>query len=344
MAKIDQRAWKRIESFLENRSFAGFTSKHLFIMTFIKKGWGQDIAALSNMAEAIQLRQKVGLIDEDIARNLLTETLARAQHRTVSPYKHAISNKTKLGHHGYYLEHLNLILGIAIAAGAEIEQELNLKISKHLSDLSLAEKNAHAPLMPRVKMRWSADQAAILKSLWICDQNHSTNFYGGPSEKWLNYMKTKMTHPETGLFETEAMRVKRYSKQPRGCSLSYMIHYMASFAETEASEQWSLYKRHMKKKCFGLYGFREYLPTYEGKWTPDSGPIIGGIGVAATGLGLKTATTLKDQETREKLKKSLDKILSVCWLLQPIPGVKKVTALGTDVLASSVYANGLNKD
>jgi len=146
-------------------------------------------------------------------------------------------------------------------------------------------------------MRWSADQAAILKSLWLCDQNHSTDFHREPSERWLDHMKSQMTHSETGLFETDAMRAKRYSKQPRGCSLSYMIHYMASFAEPIAKEQWSLYKKHMGKHFFGLYGFREYLPTYRGKWTPDSGPIIGGIGVASTGLGMKAAASVDDLVT-----------------------------------------------
>lgn len=76
-----------------------------------------------------------------------------------------------------------------------------------------------------------------------------------------------------------------------------MIHYMASFAEPIAKEQWSLYKKHMGKHFFGLYGFREYLPTYRGKWTPDSGPIIGGIGVASTGLGMKAAASVDDLVT-----------------------------------------------
>ena len=39
------------------------------------------------------------------------------------------------------------------------------------------------------------------------------------------------------------------------------------------------------KTRLGLTGFREYLPSYAGKWTPDSGPIVGGVGIAATGLG-----------------------------------------------------------
>ena len=44
---------KTVLGFLEEANFTGFTQEHLFIKRFIKKAWGQDIAALSNMAEAI---------------------------------------------------------------------------------------------------------------------------------------------------------------------------------------------------------------------------------------------------------------------------------------------------
>ena len=45
--------FEKIKRFLLKDDFNGFTSDDLFIMQFIKKGWGQDIAALSNMAEAL---------------------------------------------------------------------------------------------------------------------------------------------------------------------------------------------------------------------------------------------------------------------------------------------------
>ena len=45
--------YNRIKEFLLQPNFNGFTKDDLFIMQFIKKGWGHDIAALSNMAEAM---------------------------------------------------------------------------------------------------------------------------------------------------------------------------------------------------------------------------------------------------------------------------------------------------
>ena len=48
-----QKRYDRIVEFPQKEKFNGFSSQDLFIMFFIKKGWGQDIAALSNIAESI---------------------------------------------------------------------------------------------------------------------------------------------------------------------------------------------------------------------------------------------------------------------------------------------------
>lgn len=50
----------------------------------------------------------------------------------------------------------------------------------------------------------------------------------------------------------------------------------------------------MLAKTAGLTGSREYLSSYWGKWTSDSGPIVRGLVVMATGLGLKVARTIVD--------------------------------------------------
>ena len=341
LRSLATRVWWRVEGFLTTPSFTGFTKEDLFIKRFIPKGWGQDIAALSNIAEAIHLRHEAALLDADAAQTLIRETIQRASHMTVSPYRSPIETVNDLGRHGYYLEHLNIILGMAFKLGVTDYASLNLRISEHLQQQSLAQKNAHAPLMPNVRMRWSADQAAILQSLWLCDQNHRTDFHQEPVGRWLEHMNANMTNSDTGLFETEAMRVKRYSRQPRGCSLAYLIHYSSSFAPSVANDQWSNFKEHMLVDGLFLSGFREYLPTYEGKWTPDTGPIVGGIGVAATGLGLKTAATLGDVEAHSTLKRSVDRVLGFCQSTRDLPYLNIVTAMGSDVLASAIYSNSI---
>ena len=77
--------YRRISKFLSNRNFTGFTGKDLFIKNFIKKGWGQDIAALSNMAEALSFTvQASPELKEQIA-SLMEKVVDCALHKSVSP-------------------------------------------------------------------------------------------------------------------------------------------------------------------------------------------------------------------------------------------------------------------
>ena len=111
MDKHTTRRYNKIKSFLEDDNFNGFTKDHLFIMTFIKKGWGQDIAALSNMAEALVNISIKHVKNIDETKKLIDIVVKRAVHPKVNPYKKNIEKVDKLGKYGYYLEHLNIILG-----------------------------------------------------------------------------------------------------------------------------------------------------------------------------------------------------------------------------------------
>ena len=51
--QVEYPRFNFIKEFLLRKDFNGFTSEDLFIMQFIKRGWGQDIATLSNMAESL---------------------------------------------------------------------------------------------------------------------------------------------------------------------------------------------------------------------------------------------------------------------------------------------------
>ena len=86
-----------------------------------------------------------------------------------------------------------------------------------------------------LKMKWSADQAAIIYSIWLFDKNNSTSHANKLIEKWLFFMNENQKHASTGLYKTEVMGIKKYSNQPRGCALAYLIHYMYRFLEQRSS-------------------------------------------------------------------------------------------------------------
>ena len=339
-----QKRYNKIRDFLLRSDFNGFTKEDLFIMSFIKKGWGHDIAALSNMAEAITNLSISNHQQIDEFSFLINEVVKRALHRKVSPYRKDINKVSDLGKYGYYLEHLNIILGAyKRVTGNDKYRELNERISLHLIHNSMSYANFHADLLPHVRMKWSADQAAIIYSVWLYDKNYGTNISEELIFKWLDYMKKYRTDRKTGLFKTEVLGTRKYSEQPRGCSLSYMIHYMGRFAPKKAAEQWKFYKKYMIKKIFGKIGFREYLPEYTGAWSPDSGPIIAGIGIAATGLGLNAASTVKDNKTFKGLERSMNPFYSIFNKTQSLPMINTLTKIGTDLLSSSIWLNAETK-
>ena len=328
--------YKRVKGFLEKDQFDGFTADDLFIIQFVKRGWGQDIAALSNMAEALMNAAHSQMVPEKVARNLLVAVVSRALHRTVSPYKKDPQMVTNFGRHGYYLEHLNIILGCYQSVVDDEYFKLNERITQYLVRVSLSETNFHAPLLPNVRMRWSADQAAIIYSIWLFDQNNDTSLHESLRDEWLNYMQIYMRDPRSGLLLTEVMGVKRYSKQPRGCALAYLIYFTNHFAPKVAREQWILFKNNMLIKRLGVSGFREYLPDYRGGWTPDSGPVIAGIGIGASGLGLKTASCMSDIETYNRLNSCISPVMKLMRGLMYVPLVGRLARLGTDLLATSI--------
>ena len=324
-----------ISDFL-TRDFHGFTKDDLFIMQFVPKAWGQDIAALSNMAEALLTLCKCGCLEHTDAAIYITRVADCAMHSSVRPFSKPLDQQQDLGRYGYYLEHLNIILGCYQALSDDRFYKLNKRITEHLVALTLAESNLHAPLLPHVRMRWSADQAAIIYSVWLFDQNNKTDLATKLIEPWLSYMRTYRTDPKTGLFQTEALGVKAYSDQPRGCSLAYLIYYMSHFAPRDAETQWESFKKNMFQRRFRIWGFREYLRGYNGKWTPDSGPIVMGTGVAATGLALKTAAAMRDNDTFERINRPATAIIKLLRALQCIPLLNRLARLGTDLLATSI--------
>ena len=344
MDKNTTRRYNKIKSFLEDDNFNGFTKDHLFIMTFIKKGWGQDIAALSNMAEAlVNISYKHQDKSHETVR--LIETVAkRAMHYKVNPYKKNIEKVDKLGKYGYYLEHLNIILGCyKIITSKDTFENLNKKISKHLLELSMRYNNYHADLLPYVNMKWSADQAAIIYSIWLYDQNYRSSLSIDIIHKWTCYMENYGTDKNTGLYKTEVLGTRKYSNHPRGCAMAYLLHYMAKFKPELAKSKWILYKKHMKKSLFGLTGFREYLESYKGRWTPDSGPIIKGVGVAASGLAMNTASTMGDSETFEELNRSISKFTNTFNNVERFIIKTPLTKIGTDLLSTSIHLNAETK-
>ena len=113
---------------------------------------------------------------------------------------------------------------------------------------------------------------------------------------------------------------------------------MEHFDSVHGQEQWELFKKHMMVEGYFLSGFREYLPGYKGKWTPDSGPIIFGIGVAATGLALKPMQVWGEycQSRMRSVESIVKRGMFICSVLSSIPVIGRIALIGDDMLSNSI--------
>ena len=196
------------------------------------------------MAEVIRNLCRQGKVAQSNAAMYMNKIYQCAISPSVRPWKKPISADTNFGGHGYFRApqyHPRMRQEIFDDRHLELR-----RISEHLIAISLAAVPCTAKC-GGLQIRHRA------LSVWLFDQNNQTALHEKAARE------TKLTHESTGLFQTEALGVKRYSRQPRGCSSAYMIYYMSHFAPEHAALQWGKFKAAMLARSFGMTGFRACL-------------------------------------------------------------------------------------
>jgi hypothetical protein len=254
-----------------------------------------------------------------------TAQLVRLAHDPrVSPYEGELP--ARLGEHGLYLTHLNIVLGayeIVHRDGRHARD--NRRVSEHLAQLLLRSPQRHAPSYPNTRARWPADQAALLYSLFIYDQSFGGSLAAEPIDAWRAVMTLPRNLAASKLPVSDVAGATATAAEPRGCALSFTARYMSAFAPAEAHALWTRYVDLYGVAVGPALGLREWPPGYDGPMDVDSGPIVFGVGAAATGLGLLASRTLGDELTYARL-------ASTRALIETTP----LAAAGTPAIARSI--------
>ncbi|MBC7862162.1 MAG: hypothetical protein IAF38_04255 [Bacteroidia bacterium] len=263
------------------------------------------IIVLSNLAEYILNFYFNGHIPEKKAEEYLDKIVTISLSDNVKPNYENGWEKKQLKEDGLFLGHFNIILGIyKSVSGSDKHKNLNLKISSHLKKMFADESTANIRSWNNSSLRFPADNAAVLFSLFLYDKNFSDSLSRKPMEAWLAFMMTKGTNEKYGLHFSEVSAASKTADLPRGCALSFTICYMNSFAPKETKQLWERYKKEFLVEANGIAGFREWPKGIERKADADSGPIVFGIGTAASGFGLLAAKKMSDDTVYRKLKSS----------------------------------------
>lgn len=189
---------------------------------------------------------------------------------------------------------------------------------RHVCGILRAELEAlpeGGPLDSFPGISWPFDTIPPLVALKLSDVLDRESRSAAAIERHLVWIETRGNDPATGL---PASHVDRHhapnGSPPRGCDLSWRVGFMKVLDESRARKLYQQYARHFWSELFLFAGFREFPVGRLGRGDADSGPIVLGIGMAATGFGLNATRAAGDSLRELRLGVLLFKF-DVLWRL-----------------------------
>jgi hypothetical protein len=121
--------------------------------------------------------------------------------------------------------------------------------------------------------------------------------HGAALQRYGEALRSTWIEPRSGLLYQAGDAASGRPTAPPRASGTAIAAYFLSFADAAlARELASALARGQHASFLGFGGVREYAPGYEGKGDIDSGPVIFGVSVSATGFSLAGARMIGDRE------------------------------------------------
>lgn len=261
---------------------------------------GFRLIALSNIADGCVAQAQARPGREAAARVCVRSALELARLELPNPSG---------SRDGLYLTHLNLVLGAADALDDCPDVALHRRVSQTLATWSVADPLGHAPSYASTKLRWPADQAATLASLRRFDVAHGDHLTAAPLERWRTVVAASMDSRRE-LPQSEVTGGGVGAEVARGCAQSYISRYLAEVDPGLSATWWRAYVRQFLVRRGPFLGFREWPAGVDGRADEDSGPIILGIGAAASAFGIAAAKAQGDAVLGAELELGADLVLA----------------------------------
>lgn len=159
---------------------------------------------------------------------------------------------------------------------------------------------------------WPADNVVALASLAAHDHLLEPQFTA-TREAWLERIRTKLD--TNGLVPHSVdLTYGNALQTARGSSQSLMQAFWPQIDTAFARQQYAIYERKFQDSKFGLPGIREYTKGNFGFGDVDSGPVLLGIGGAASVVGMGSAARYADQALHTGLRNSIEGFAAAfCW-------------------------------
>lgn len=203
--------------------------------------------------------------------------------------------------HAAYLGYFNLVLGLHRLLDPESEfAPLNDRITEALT--RRLEKSPLTLLETYPKEVYPVDNCAVIGSIGLHGTATGTD-HDGLIRKWVERCRRDYVDSQTGLlFQCIDPDTGKPADHPRGSGTAFGSYFL-SFADIELSRD--LYKAVRKELAGTFLGFgvvKEYPRTVRGgRGDIDSGPIILGYSISATGFSVGCSRIHKDRSYFSKL-------------------------------------------
>lgn len=195
--------------------------------------------------------------------------------------------------HGLWLTHWALIMGAADRVMPCPDARLHARLAQALAAAAARDPSGLGSSYPGTRERWPADQSATLAALARFDRAHHAETASVPYARYQRAVEAHLD-PDTGLPYSE-LSGRGSGKLPRGCALSYSTRYLAELDPASARALWVRYKKRYLVDAGLLVGFREWPPGRDRAADIDSGPIVRGVGAAATAFAISAARAMGDR-------------------------------------------------
>jgi len=260
-----------------------FPEGDLFPFTFPALAYGQ-LALRDPGYREHALRQMALLIDRAIPRVVDRVGARKGRIRSMATY----------GGHAVYLCQLGLALGMWRRVGGDDRYEADHRALTDLVREALIDRRGH-PLDSFPGVVYPFDTQPCLVTLALRDLQDSAEAGREPVERHLIWVRDLGTDPDTGL-PVSRVDAKTFAavEVPRGCDLSLRIPLLAQLDPAAAKETWRRYTASFWLERWLVQGLAEW-PRGETRFEDmDSGPILLGVGLAASSLGTGAAIMARD--------------------------------------------------
>lgn len=202
--------------------------------------------------------------------------------------------------HAAYLGYFNLLLSVVRSVHPQTKYaELNDRITAHL--VARLEDSKILLLDTYPGEIYPVDNCPIIASI-ILHQRTTGADHSELVAKWKARCRSTWIDPKSGvLIQSWNRALDKPSDEPRGSGTALGAFFL-SFAEPElARELYSGMCRSLDDGLMGFGAFSEYPPGHTGSGDIDSGPVVFGMGLSATGFGISGAKFCGDRARFAKL-------------------------------------------